>query len=85
VKAAPLIERIKRMVTVEDLKQAYDAVFTATEKALNSGLEFEKQKEKVETKILMALASGEIQGKNEGERKAVRERLFHSCKVGDGI
>jgi len=63
-------------VTVNELTQAYDAVSKATEKALASGLAFEQQKEAVETTTLQAIATGEIQGKNEGERKAAALDMF---------
>lgn len=63
-------------VTVNELTEAYDAVMKATEKALNSGFAFEQQKEAVETTTLQAIATGEIQGKNEGERKAAALAMF---------
>lgn len=63
-------------VTVNELTQAYDAVSKATENALTSGLLYEQQKEAVETTTLQAIATGEIQGKNEGERKAAALAMF---------
>ncbi len=64
------------IVTVEELKQAYDAVSATTENAMKAGVAFELQKEAVETTTLQAIASGEIQGKNEGERKAAALAMF---------
>lgn len=64
------------IVTVEELKQAYDAVSATTENAMKAGVAFELQKEAVETTTLQAIASGEIQGKNEGERKAAALSMF---------
>jgi hypothetical protein len=63
-------------VTVDELKFAYDMVSANTDKALASGLAFEVQKEAVETTTLQAIATGEIQGKNEGERKAAALSMF---------
>jgi hypothetical protein len=63
-------------VTVNELTQAYDAVSKATEKALASGFDYELQKEAVETTTLQAIATGAIQGKNEGERKAAALSMF---------
>lgn len=65
-------------VTVEELKFAYDMVSANTDKALTSGLAFEQQKEAVEKTTLQAIAIGEIQGKNEGERKAAALAMFSS-------
>jgi hypothetical protein len=63
-------------VTVNELTVAYDLVSANTDKTLSSGFLFEQQKEVVETMTLKAIASGEIQGKNEGERKATALSLF---------
>ncbi|MFA7254046.1 MAG: hypothetical protein WC107_05845 [Patescibacteria group bacterium] len=65
-------------VTVNELTIAYDLVSANTDKALTSGLAFELQKEAVETTTLQAIASGEIQGNNEGERKAAALAMFSS-------
>jgi hypothetical protein len=63
-------------VTVNELTIAYDLVSANTDKALTSGLAFELQKEAVETTTLQAIATGEIQGKNEDERKAAALAMF---------
>jgi len=63
-------------VTVNELTRAYDDVASTTENAMKAGVAFELQKEAVETTTLQAIASGEIQGKNEGERKAAALAMF---------
>ncbi len=65
-------------VTVDELKQAYDAVESATEKAQFSGIEFELNKETLEMVIAKATAAGEIQGSNEDKRKAAARDMFQN-------
>lgn len=63
-------------VNQDMLKTAYDALVIATTNAQGAGLEYERQKEDIETMTLRAIVSGEIQGKNEGERKAAALAMF---------
>lgn len=65
-------------ITIDELKQAYDSVLISTEKMQASGFEYEAKKEDIEIAVLKATASGEIQGKNEGERKAAAMSLFET-------
>lgn len=58
------------------LKTAYDALVVATVNAQGAGLKYEQHKSGLETTILQAIAVGEIQGKNEGERKAAALSAF---------
>ncbi len=64
------------MITEGDLKLAYDAVKLNTEKVVDSGFSFEMAKAKLDVAVLEATFDGRIQGKNEGERKAVAMQLF---------
>lgn len=64
------------MVTQNELKQAYDEVSVCTMAVYNAGVKFELIKEKVEKEVLNATFKGEIQGKNEGERKAIAAQMF---------
>jgi hypothetical protein len=64
------------MVNEQELKQAYDAVSLNTEKVVDSGFAHEMAKAKLDVKVLEATFDGRIQGKNEGERKAVAMQLF---------
>ena len=65
-------------ITIDELKQAYDSVLISTEKMQASGLEYETKKEDIEIAVLKDTASGKIQGKNEGERKAMAMTLFET-------
>lgn len=58
------------------LQEAYDNVYFATGETLKAAEKYEEAKEILETDILLATASGEIQGKNEGERKAAAIQKF---------
>ena len=58
------------------LEQAYDQVYIWTEETLKYAEKYEQEKEELETNILLATASGKIQGKNEGERKAAAIAKF---------
>jgi len=64
------------MVNEQEIINAYNNVIKATEKAIDSGIALETEKEKLEEKVLKATFEGQIQGKNEGERKAVALQLF---------
>lgn len=64
------------MVSEDQLKQAYDEVLTFTEKTQDSGFSLELAKSKLDAKILEGTFEGKIQGKNEGERKAIAMHLF---------
>ena len=64
------------MVTEQDLKQVYEAVIASTEKVQDSGFAYELEKAKLDVKVLEATFDGRIQGKNEGERKAVAMQMF---------
>lgn len=63
-------------VNQDMLKSAYDALVIATTNAQCAGLKYEQQKTALETSVLRATANGEIQGKNEGERKAAALAMF---------
>jgi len=65
-----------RTVNQDMLKSAYDALVIATTNAQCAGLKYEQQKTALETSVLRATANGEIQGKNEGERKAAALAMF---------
>ena len=64
------------MVNEPQLEAAYQDVIRNTEKAIDSGIALETEKEKLDEKVLKATFEGQIQGKNEGERKAVALQLF---------
>lgn len=64
------------MITETMIKQAYDEVSNLTMIVFDAGLSFEEVKEEVEKEVLGAIFKGEIQGKNEGERKAVSMQMF---------
>jgi hypothetical protein len=64
------------MITEQDLKAAYSNVENCTMAVFDAGLKFELSKEDVEKEVLNATFKGEIQGKNEGERKAVAMQMF---------
>lgn len=58
------------------LTEVYDQVYAWTEETQKSAEKYEMAKEELETNILLATASGDIQGKNEGERKAAAIAKF---------
>jgi hypothetical protein len=66
------------MITVEELKKAYDDVYSATESMQNAGITYEKAKERLDIAILKSTASGEIVGSNEGARKAAALQLYEN-------
>jgi hypothetical protein len=64
------------MVTELALQKAYEDVSKATQDTYSAGETYELAKEGLEKDILMATFEGRIQGKNEGERKAVALQMF---------
>lgn len=63
-------------VTQEMLRDAYERVSFYTECAFKAGIALKRAKGGLETKVLVATFEGKIQGKNEGERKAVAMQFF---------
>ena len=70
------------MVNEQQIETAYQDVIRNTERVLDSGLALEIDKENLERKVLDATFEGQIQGKNEGERKSVAMRLFQQDYAG---
>jgi len=63
-------------VTQGDLLDAYERVSYFIGQAFKTGVASRRAKSQLETKVLVATFEGKIQGKNEGERKAVAMQLF---------
>lgn len=63
-------------VNQDMLKTAYDALVIATTNAQGAGLVCEQHKTRLETAVLQATANGQIQGSNEGARKAAAMAMF---------
>jgi len=63
-------------VNQDMLKTAYDALVIATTNAQGAGLVSEQHKTRLETAVLLATANGQIQGSNDGARKAAALAMF---------
>jgi len=63
-------------MNANELTEVYDQVYAWTAETQKAADKYEQAKEELETNILLATASSEIQGKNEGERKAAALAKF---------
>jgi hypothetical protein len=66
----------RKMITEQEVKQAYENVLTATALTQTAGFEYELAKEKLEVEVLKATADGRVVGSNDGARKAAALVLF---------
>jgi len=63
-------------MNIEEVNQAYSKVSEATKLAQEAGIESVKAKRTVERSVMLAIASGEIIGKNTTAREAEAFRMF---------